>query len=98
MADPDKACLHPDFESEVVVIRLAPNEEQPPEGYYAEVKIRCIECSEPFRFTGVPAGLSPSRPTCSIDETELRIPVRPASADSDFGLGIPGFAVGWRRG
>lgn len=26
---------------------------------------------------------------------ELRAPIRPASADPDFGLGIPGFAVTW---
>lgn len=28
-----------------------------------------------------------------VDETELRAPLRPASADPDFGLGIPGVAI-----
>lgn len=28
-----------------------------------------------------------------VDETELRIPIRPSSADPDFGTGIPGFAL-----
>ncbi len=30
---------------------------------------------------------------CSVDETELRAPIRPASSDPDFSLGLPGFAV-----
>jgi hypothetical protein len=33
------------------------------------------------------------RPACSIDEKELRAPLRPAISDPDFGLGIPGFSV-----
>lgn len=45
---------------------------------------------------GVQAGLSSARPTCSVDETELLAPLRPASSDPDFGLGIPGFAITWQ--
>ena len=32
----------------------------------------------------------------SVDETELRAPLRLASADPDFGMGLPGFAVAYR--
>jgi hypothetical protein len=35
---------------------------------------------------------------CSVDEFELRAPIRPASGDPDFGLGIPGYAVSWEEG
>jgi hypothetical protein len=32
----------------------------------------------------------------SVDETELHAPLRPASVDPDFGLGLPGFAIQYR--
>lgn len=31
--------------------------------------------------------------TADPDETELRAPLRPASSDPDFGLGLPGYAI-----
>lgn len=62
-------------------------------GYSADIRVRCAQCDEPFRWIGAPAGLLPTQPCVSIDETELRAPLRPASADPDCGLGIPGFAV-----
>lgn len=65
----------------------------PIDAYHADVRIRCDDCDEPFRFIGAPAGVMPNRPCVSVDETELRAPIRPASSDPDFGLGIPGFAV-----
>ena len=92
-ADPDRACMHPDFAANVEVNRLTSTEGGPVTGYSATVNVWCIACDEPFRWIGVPAGLSGSRATCSVDETELRAPLRPASSDPDFGLGIPGFAV-----
>lgn len=98
MADLDRACPHPDFIADVQVHRLVNDGEEHPHGYIADVKVRCSACDEPFRWTGLQAGVLPNRPMCSIDETELRAPLRPQSTDPDFGLGIPGFAIGWRRG
>lgn len=96
-ADPDKACLHEDFDVFVGVHRLTASDTDPTiVGYTADVKVNCRDCSEPFRWIGVPAGSSPKRPACSVDETELHAPLRPASADPDFGLGLPGFAVNYR--
>lgn len=69
----------------------------PVKGYSADVTIRCAQCDEPFRFIGMPAGLLPDRPACDPAETEARLPIRPASSDPDFGLGIPGFAVRYRE-
>lgn len=80
------------------VNRLAVTEGGPIEAYSADIRVHCSGCGEPFRWIGVPAGLRPDRPCCSVDETELRAPLRPASADPDFGLGIPGFAVRWHEG
>lgn len=95
MIDQDKACPHLTFEARVAVNRLLKegSKEEVVEGYSADIKISCIDCDEPFRFIGVPAGLNPTKPTCSADETELHAPIRPASSDPDFGLGLPGFAI-----
>jgi hypothetical protein len=37
-------------------------------------------------------------PACTADEFTLHAPVRPASADLDFGPGIPGFAIRYNEG
>lgn len=98
MADPDRACPHEDFHANVDVNRLHHGDDDPTiTGFAAEVTIRCLNCEEPFRFIGLPAGMMPDRPACSPDETEARLPIRPASSDPDFGLGLPGFAVRYRE-
>lgn len=93
-ADLDRPCPHEDFIATVEVARIG----TPVTGYAAEIRVHCVECDEPFRWIGVQAGSSGTRPMCSIDETELRAPLRPASSDPDFGLGIPGFAITIRTG
>jgi hypothetical protein len=96
-ADPDKPCPHENFDAHVEVNRITASDGDPTVISYAtDIKVNCHDCGEPFRWTGVPAGLSPRQPMCSVDETELRAPLRPASADPDFGLGLPGFSVGYR--
>jgi hypothetical protein len=94
--DPDRPCPHENFAAAVEVNRLAEVEGGPVTGYSADITVRCADCDEPFRWIGCPAGLSPAQPMVSVDEATLRAPIRPASADPDFGLGIPGFAVGYR--
>jgi hypothetical protein len=96
-AGSDKPCLHEDFTASVEVSRLLSRDGAlEPAAFTADISVRCAHCGEPFRWIGVQAGLKPDRPMCSVDETVLRAPLRPASADPDFGLGIPGFAVTWR--
>ncbi|MGW4042991.1 hypothetical protein [Streptomyces sp. NPDC004721] len=98
LAAPDKPCPHENFDATVDVNRITASDNDPTVvGYNADIKVNCADCGEPFRWTGVPAGASPREPMCSIDETELRAPLRPASADPDFGLGLPGFAVNYRH-
>lgn len=97
-ADPDKPCPHENFDAFVDVNRLTASDTDPTVvGYSADIKVCCRDCGEPFRWTGVPAGLSPREPMCSVDEIELRAPLRPASADPDFGLGLPGFSIRHRE-
>ncbi|GAB3156366.1 hypothetical protein GCM10027258_62690 [Amycolatopsis stemonae] len=97
-ADPDKPCPHTVFIGDVQVGRLTETDDGPVIAFSADIKIKCAQCDEPFRFMGLPAGILRSRPAVSIDETELRAPIRPASSDPDFGLGIPGFSINYREG
>lgn len=97
-ADPDKPCPHEDFSATVEVNRLTGDGDGTvPHAFSADIRVNCTQCGEPFRWIGVQAGLSGSKPMCSVDETELHAPLRPASSDPDFGLGIPGFAVSWQE-
>lgn len=99
MSNPDRPCPHENFDASVEVNRITATASDPTVvGYNADIKVNCHDCGEPFRWTGVQAGLSQGRPMCSVDETELRAPLRPSSADPDFGLGLPGFAVNYLPG
>lgn len=100
-SNPDRACPHIDFAANVAVNRIVAEgapEDSIPIAYCADITVACAGCGEPFRWTGVLAGLSPAGPRCSVDETELRAPLRPASADPDLGLGLPGFSIQYREG
>lgn len=91
--DQDRPCPHEDFEAVVEVNRLCLEGTREVTAYNASVRVWCRQCTEKFRFIGTPAGVLADRPACSVDETELRAPIRPASSDPDFGMGIPGFSV-----
>jgi hypothetical protein len=93
MIDPDRACPHEDFQVDCDMNRITGDGGGSPIAFSLDVRVRCLQCAEVFRFTGMPAGLSPSGPHCSPDETEARLPMRPASSDPDFGLGLPGFSI-----
>lgn len=95
--DPDRPCLHLNFHADVNVGRIEPDDTGLPKGFIAEITVQCAPppdgCGEPFRFTGLGAGLSFAHPTVSVDEKTLNAPIRPASSDPDFGLGLPGYAI-----
>lgn len=65
-------CQHEDFVACVDVNRLTDTGK-----YIADIRIKCKQCDESFRFIGVPAGLLFDRPACSIDSIELRVPIEP---------------------
>lgn len=98
-ADPDKACPHVNFDADVAVGRLFNGEDHGgvPDGFRVDLTVRCEDCGEPFRWVGVPAGMRSDRPMVSVDEKTLHAPMRPASSDKDFGLGIPGYAIRMRE-
>ena len=97
-ADPDRACNHDtDTNATVNVARITQSEtDDTVVAWMAEIQVECRSCGEPFRWNGVQAGLNYARPMCTVDEKTLLAPMRPASADPDFGLGLPGFAVNMR--
>jgi hypothetical protein len=94
--DPDLPCPHLTFHADVNVERVVPDgapDGSVPVAYMAEVRVHCADCREPFRWNGLQAGLSFAQPRVTPDELELRAPLRPASSDPDFGMGLPGFAI-----
>ncbi len=94
-ANPDRACLHHEFHVQANIARVQPDEDADgmPKAFVAEISISCGQCGEPFRFSGLSAGLSYAHPMVDVAETTLHAPIRPASADPDFGMGLPGFAI-----
>ena len=97
--DLDAPCVHPDFDAVVGVGRIQRSDDDPTiTAFVAEIQVKCRACEEPFRWNGVKAGLSYVYPMCTPDEVTLRAPLRPASADPDFGMGLPGFAINFLPG
>lgn len=96
---PDRPCPHLNFHADVEVGRIGEGDTADglPNAYMVDVRVQCAPppdgCGEPFRFNGVPAGMSYTHPMVSPDEKTLRAPIRPASADPDMGMGLPGFAI-----
>lgn len=103
--DLDRPCLHPDFDAVVNVGRCLPDgsdTDDPtihPIGYHAEIRVWCKACGEPFCWL-MPegsVGLQADRPMIDPEAQELRAPLRPKSAEPEFGLTLPGFHVRFRE-
>ena len=60
-APPPHQCTHESFRVDAKIARVLDVGK-----FVAEIQIRCQDCGEPFRFVGVPAGLSYAQPSCSI--------------------------------
>lgn len=65
-------CMHEQFHVHANIIRL-----EDAGKYIAEIRVKCEQCDEPFRFLGVPAGLLNERPSCNVDGLELHAPIEP---------------------
>ncbi|MHC4621205.1 MAG: hypothetical protein ACYTEQ_25945 [Planctomycetota bacterium] len=81
----DESCPHvPDIQACVDVTYLEDSGR-----WTADVKIECGKCGVPFRFLGVPGGMSFKYPMASIDGQELRAPIEPAHVSRLVGLKGP---------
>jgi hypothetical protein len=79
-------CEHEDFEVYAVVNRISKDEGGPISHYNAEIKVRCRHCETLFEFVGLPLGVSPYRPTVSMDGFEMRVPITPMGVPVPKGL------------
>lgn len=46
---------------------------------WAEVRLVCADCREPFRFSGVRPGMHTDWPTTTVDGQTVRLPIEPAT-------------------
>lgn len=85
-------CEHTNFRARVEVSRITKSEtDLSVIGYYADVRIHCIECELPFEFIGLPMGLGPTEPRTSVDCLEARMPIKPKG--SSILHYFPGFTI-----
>lgn len=81
-------CEHLNFASTVRINRLT-NVRMPTggpvTGYMADIRVQCVDCSEPFRWRCAQHGVDFHGPSVSADGMELRAPLRPASSATEFG-------------
>lgn len=75
-------CLHVSFKVIAEVNRLT--NEDIPQGailpavrYMVDLHVWCTDCDQAFEWVGPDVGVSTTRPTVSVDGTELRAPIRP---------------------
>lgn len=86
-------CKHEDFDATVDVFRLTDSGR-----FNAEIRIRCKQCGEKFRFLGLPAGVDLDGAAVSPDGTEMRVAIGTADTVANIIDGVcpVGFTV--RRG
>jgi len=72
-------CEHKDFRGDIKVARLTSEGSTAITGFFADIRINCAECGQPFEFVGIPGGFSFYEPRLSVDSTELRAPIKPAT-------------------
>lgn len=63
-------CAHENFEASVEVSRLADSGR-----FMADVRVKCSQCGEPFRFLGLPTGLDLNGASVSVDGEEARLAI-----------------------
>jgi hypothetical protein len=78
MTIPNPNCQHLHFCSEVDVNRLTELESGIVDHFVADIRLRCADCGLTFRFPGIQHGVH-YEPRTSLDGTELRVSVEPAS-------------------
>lgn len=75
-------CPHTAFDSKVAIARL---EGSGPTRFMAEVRIRCVDCDEPFQFLGMQPGLHLAGASVSLDGEEAQLAIAPTrSTESPF--------------
>lgn len=73
------ACEHKSFRATAKIGRLSHEEGGPITGYSCNLTVKCEDCGLAFRFIGLEAGDHYAEPRVSVDGTELRAPIEPAT-------------------
>lgn len=68
------SCQHGTFKAVVDVGRIG-GDDGSPEWFTAGLRVRCVECGEPFAFKGLRCGASQTEPMVSADGLEARLPL-----------------------
>lgn len=63
-------CNHEQFDATVTVNRLEDSGR-----FVADVRVKCVQCGEPFRFLGLPTGLDLNGAAVSVDGQEARLAI-----------------------
>jgi hypothetical protein len=71
-------CKHESFQAVASIARCTRSDDDPTVVvFYCELTIKCTVCDKPFEFIGLPMGLSPGKPMCSVNGQEARLPIKP---------------------
>ena len=85
-------CIHENFQVVANIARCTRSEEDSTVvAYYCELTVKCATCEKPFEFIGLPMGMSPGQPRCSVDGQEARMPIKPVG--ETMPLDVMGFGV-----
>ena len=76
-------CFHKNFQATVDVSRISTNggEDDKPDTFAADVRIKCGDCGEPFKFLGLRSGLDLAGARVSVDGMEARLAIWPANEE-----------------
>jgi hypothetical protein len=85
-------CKHEQFEATVNVNRITDEAGTEVQAFMADIRIRCVQCNEPFVFVAPVVGLIWDGPATSFNGQELRAPIRPRSAFGES-VALPGFRI-----
>lgn len=84
-----KSCEHTSFQTEATINRLEDSRQ-----FNMDVKVKCLDCGEPFMFLGLPMGLDLQGAAVSPDYTEARLAIAPIEGqDRDRWLKMNGFKI-----
>lgn len=75
-----ETCPHEEFLATVNIDRITDGDHERPNvvlGFYACIRIICLECNTPFHFKGLRYGLTPTEPRVEVGGLEARMPVGP---------------------
>lgn len=85
-------CKHENFRVQANIARCQRNDDDPTiVVFYCELTVFCTDCNVPFEFIGLPMGLSPGQPMCSVDGQEARMPIKPVG--ESMPIDVAGFGV-----